>query len=207
MLFEHGLNPLLPESVPSAVTTTANGGLYRLEAVPGSYFTFIPPSAFAATGPLAYTLTSEHVDASLIGDEGVGEETRKKALIRLPVAHARQSWSWHRAPCRRQRAAEQTGVGSDDDNGTADNDVDLTVDLGFKPKQLCVGNLVFKDQNGNGRYDGSDAGVAGVKVEVLLAGTNPELTTSTRWSTVTEANGSCRFARRGRANTLPGFRR
>lgn len=43
----------------------------------------------------------------------------------------------------------------------------LTVDLGFQPDPgLTVGNLVFRDDNNNGRLDTGEAGIPGVEVEL-----------------------------------------
>jgi hypothetical protein len=55
----------------------------------------------------------------------------------------------------------------DDANG------DLTVDLGFSPKPLAVGNLVFRDLDGDGKYSAADYGVPNVTVKLYEFGDDP----------------------------------
>ena len=42
--------------------------------------------------------------------------------------------------------------------------------------QVCVGNVVFRDGNGNGRYDAGE-GVPNVEVQIFAAGTDPSIGT------------------------------
>jgi hypothetical protein len=56
----------------------------------------------------------------------------------------------------------------------ADAESDLTIDLGFRAKPLLVGNLVFQDLNGDGKFtEGTDVGVSNVVVRLLAQGSNP----------------------------------
>jgi hypothetical protein len=69
-------------------------------------------------------------------------------------------------------ASGETGIGSTDDDGVNDVDVNLTIDFGFFRK-VSLGNLVFYDVNNDGRA-GTNEGINGVTVELYDATAVPE---------------------------------
>ncbi|HCN29746.1 MAG TPA: hypothetical protein DIT64_13575, partial [Verrucomicrobiales bacterium] len=73
---------------------------------------------------------------------------------------------------------------------------DLTIDFGLRPVFLSVGNLVFKDTNGNNVHDAGE-GVGGVRVE-LLNGDGVFL------SSTTTSNASSNLGGYQFSNVLPG---
>jgi hypothetical protein len=85
-------------------------------------------------------------------------------------------------------ATTETGFDKTSDN-SIDADSNLTIDLGFKPLPLTIGNLVFKDNNSNGKYDAGDTGIAGVTIKLFNYDANP-LTDTPVATTTTAADGS-----------------
>jgi serine-aspartate repeat-containing protein C/D/E len=74
--------------------------------------------------------------------------------------------------------------------------VDLTVDGGLVLKHGAIGDFVFKDTNGNGIQDATEAGVAGVTVSLKGAGLDGTWGTAddVSRSTTTDANGKYLFS-------------
>jgi hypothetical protein len=165
----------LPGSTTAiATTTTSGGGLYSFNVAPGSYYVRVPASNFAEGAALAGSVPSLPVAANApsttSGDDDTAQDgyTTGSALTE-GVRTALFTVLLGNAPTLNDT---ETGYLSESDD-YADADVDLTVDLGFSPKPLSVGNLVFRDLNSNGIYDGSDFGVAGVKLRLFRFGDDP----------------------------------
>jgi hypothetical protein len=159
---------------PVATTSTYDGGLYSFNVAPGSYSVRVPATNFAEGGVLNGSVPSLPSAASLptttAGDDDTAQDgyttgsvltdgARTPLFTLLPGS----------APTFEDT---ETGYLSETDD-YADADVDLTVDLGFSPKPLSVGNLVFRDINSNGIYDGDDSGVSGVKLRLYRVGDDP----------------------------------
>jgi hypothetical protein len=87
-------------------------------------------------------------------------------------------------------AMGETGIGSADDDGIYDVDVDLTIDFGFFRK-VAVGNMVFFDVNNDGKAT-SGEGVNGVTMELYDAFAIPGLD-SPLATTVTTNGGRYSF--------------
>jgi len=156
-------------------TTTYGGGLYNFNAAPGSYHVVIPPSNFSTGGALNSLLPSGHLANSLNitttnGDDDVMQDGYTTSSVLIEGARTALFDLQHdKAPTA---ATTETGLYSDSDD-LDDANVDLTIDLGFAPAPLRVGNLVFRDVNANRHYDGEDFGVAGVKVRLYKIGDDP----------------------------------
>jgi hypothetical protein len=161
-------------TVPVATTSTYDGGLYSFNVAPGSYSVRVPATNFAEGGALDGSVPSLPSAASLptttAGDDDTAQDgfTPGSVLtdgVRTPLFTLLPG----SAPTSEDT---ETGYLSETDD-YADADVDLTVDLGFSPKPLSVGNLVFRDLNANGIYDATDFGVPGVKLRLFRFGDDP----------------------------------
>jgi protocatechuate 3,4-dioxygenase beta subunit len=179
-------------TTPIATTTTSGGGLYNFNVAPGAYHVRVPASNFSESGALAGRVPSKPAAAgsagvaSTEGDDDVQQDgyTTGSVLVdgaRTPLFTVLPG----DAP---DATTTETGYLSESDDFD-DTNVDLTVDLGFSPKPLTVGNLVFRDLNSNGHYDGGDFGVAGIKVRLFKLGDNPATATPVS-EVVTAIDGS-----------------
>jgi uncharacterized repeat protein (TIGR01451 family) len=177
------------EELLVTTTTTADGGLYRFNVPAGSYYVKIPASEFEIGSPLAYYRSSKDSftgTPSTAGDDDVGEDGLDTADARLDgIRTAVFSIAANSAPTA---ATGETGhlAFDDDDN---DANTDLTIDLGFAPKPLSVGNLVFRDLNEDGRFSTGDQPIAGVPLQLFRVGDNPQFDTPLA-ITLSSANGS-----------------
>ncbi|MFN0109510.1 MAG: SdrD B-like domain-containing protein [Blastocatellia bacterium] len=150
---------------------TSGGGAYNFtNLLPGNYFVQIDQSNFGA-GVLSVCLSSpgnDSGDATDNNDNGVDNQTPTTGgVVSVMISLIGQS--------------EPTNDG-DGNNGN------LTVDFGFYPP-MNLGNLVWKDLNGNGVRDGNplEAGINGVKV-VLWRDNGDNTFNSTTDTMVTMAN-------------------
>lgn len=170
-------------TTPLKTTTSASGGEYYFGNLqPGDYFVFIPPSNFINGGVLQNALSIPGQG----GDDGLDDDQDENGDDPVdPAATGVKSNIFHLAV-----GAEPTGFDSESgfrsyvDDGTDANN-DLTIDFGF----FCpvgVGNVVFKDANGNGRYDAGE-GVDGVTVQLFLPGDDPQV--AVPQAVTTTANG------------------
>ena len=77
----------------------------------------------------------------------------------------------------------------------AEGQVDLTIDGGLILKHGAIGDFVFKDTNGNGIQDATEAGVAGVTVKLVSNGFDGILGTAddVNLTTTTDTNGKYLF--------------
>ncbi len=154
-------------------TTDADGVYFFDQLAPGSYRLFIPPSEFGFGRPLWRLLSMPGTSA---GDDDQGE----KGIDNLQP----ESNGIMTAIITLQRGSMPTDDGTETgafnyiDNRN-DADFDLTVDFGFAPpdpNEVGAGNLVFVDQNGNGRYDAGE-GRDGVLVQLFQAADDPQTAT------------------------------
>ncbi|MES2598992.1 MAG: GEVED domain-containing protein, partial [Verrucomicrobiota bacterium] len=129
--------------IGSTLTTTATGAYSFTSLDPGNYFVKVtPPATHFLTGgtPAA---TDNRVDNDNNGLQPGGRGTPLYSpIISLAVD------------------AEPTN------DGDADNDTDFSVDFGIF-RGLGVGNLIYIDSNDSGHFDGGDAGVGGVTVQLF----------------------------------------
>lgn len=176
---------------PVAITQTLPDGSYGFDTAPGSYRITIPATEFQPGAPLAYTRSSQNPytsQPSTEGDDNVGEDGLDYTVATVDgVSTAWFSLFPGDAPTASFKG--ETGYRSADDDGD-DAMSDLTVDLGFAPQPLAVGNLVFRDLNQDGRYTlGTDQPIAGVPLRLFRVGDNPA-SASPVAITLSEANGT-----------------
>lgn len=160
-------DPLTTTPLRSTVTTV-DGGYFFGGLPPGDYLVFIPPSNFQSNGPLHYTQSITGQGGDNGNDDDFDENGDDPAT---PSISGVRSTSIHLQP-----GTEPVGVTSEYgfnafvDDGSDDSN-DLTVDFGFF-RPVGVGNLVFKDSNGNGHYDVGE-GVSDVIVQLFAEGKSP----------------------------------
>ncbi len=177
-------------------TTSAAGGSYTFLGYPaGRYQVAVPASNFATGGPLtaapfaspvrAYNDDQVDNDSNAIQSLGGGTEARTP-LITLragdePVGSGLGG------------VTGEFGRNGEFDDDFPDENADLTVDLGFvAPGSIGVGNLVFIDENDNGRADAGE-GVEGISVRLYYAGDDPE-NSPPLLATTTDAQGHYLFS-------------
>ncbi|MFZ2276727.1 MAG: SdrD B-like domain-containing protein [Prosthecobacter sp.] len=161
-------------------TTTYGGGLYSFSVAPGSYYVKIPDSNFLDGGALANLVPSKPVAAgSAVPTTTAGDDDTKQDgyTTGAVLTEGARTPVFTLVPAQSPTAADtETGYYSESDDFD-DANVDLTIDLGFAPKPLSVGNLIFRDVNSNGHYDSADFGVAGVNVRLFKVGDDPATAT------------------------------
>ncbi len=171
-LFRAGDDPAT--ATPLATTATDGSGVYRFANLsPGQYFVYIstPPAAY----PTSSTPTRNSDNGVDNDDNGVQNASGQP--VRSPVITL-------------LAGTEPTNDG-DGANG------DLTVDFGFYAP-LNLGNQVWHDANDNGVQDGSETGIADVRVELYAVGQTPGVSTPVAIA-VTDNAGIYSFA-----NLQPG---
>ena len=163
-LFRAGDDPT--SVMPVDTRTTTAGGFYLFDELqPGEYFVYIPADEFT-TGDLAdkVSLTPEG------SDDGVDDDQNENGQ-NTPVGGGTRSGVVNLQP-----GSEPTGeTGQGTYTGTLpDENVNLTVDLGFETEKVALGNFVFMDNNEDGDYDdGTDMPIQGVLIELFESGDDP----------------------------------
>lgn len=191
-LFKAGSDYVTDAPVASQVTSTATAskGSYMFTGLlPGSYYLHIPSTMFAAGAPLAGTVSMTGAQ-STGGDDDTGEDGIDPTDI---VAQGISTGIATLVPGTAPTGTQENGLfaNADDVQAYGDGNYDLTWDFGFVNK-LRVGNLVFRDNNADGKYTaGTDAGVPGVTVQFYRQDTGvPAVLIA---STTTDAAGRYRF--------------
>ncbi|MBK8092917.1 MAG: putative Ig domain-containing protein [Verrucomicrobiaceae bacterium] len=153
---------------------TDSYGRYDFQAAPGSYIIKIPSSNFNTGAALAQHSPSKptpnYLPTSTAGDDDVGQDGYTTGApgvdgVMTPVftlAHGSMPTAGN----------TESGYFADDDNAN-DANGDLTIDLGFRPDPLGVGNLVFHDTNGDGIYNAGESGIQNVTLRLYLIGDDP----------------------------------
>ncbi len=161
--------------VASAVTD--DSGCYTFVTDPGAtYSVRLPASNFQGGGPLN-GIASSVVDAGIApvdsadGSSQIDDDADENGLDPSPNTLASLQASGITSGVFALEAGtepgstNETGKGSAADDGSTESNVDLTIDFGFTPSAVGVGNLVFNDLNKNGTYD-SGEGIDGVIVDL-----------------------------------------
>ena len=181
----------VPEAPPSGVppvafTLTSLAGSYYFQGLePGWYLVSVPGSQFAAGAPLAGMVSMPGASlAADKADDSFDENGRDAVVPRVTGVSAAVQLVTGGAPTL---ATGEDGWEAAWDDERGDADFDLTVDFAFV-RGLSAGNLVFRDADGDSRFD-SGEGVAGVVVEAWLAGTTPGQGTPAA-SVTTDADGT-----------------
>ena len=159
-------------TAPVATTITFDG-FYQFCVAPGAYYVRVPALEFQGGGGLASYRPSAMVETNQ-GDDDAGQNAYADGD--LASNGARTTLVTLLPGLAPTFADGETGYLSEEDDA-ADADFDLTVDLGFTPKPLHVGNLVFKDLNADKVYDSLDEGVEAVTVQLFQAGDSPSFST------------------------------
>lgn len=157
-------------NLPIATTTTQNGGKYLFSGLSqGQFFVHIPASQFQGTAPLRGLFSLPGVQA---GDDDKGEDSIDTATPEVNgLSTGRVVLTRNSAPTN---STTETGFAATDDDHD-DSNIDLTVDFGvYRP--VGLGNLVFMDNNTNGRYDPGE-GVSGVTLQLYRADQQPGVST------------------------------
>jgi protocatechuate 3,4-dioxygenase beta subunit len=189
---------------PSGVITTSPAGNTPLELAtdPAGYYRFdnlpangyqvrVAASNFApGSGPLAGYASSTGVTGVTSGT-GSTNNNDKGVDSATPATTGITSGTVTLGPNQQPTGDKDAGAtGAGDNSGSGDANDNLTVDFGFY--KLSIGNTVWLDNgNGggtanNGTKDGSEPGIAGVRVELYKGGTLVAVTT-------TDANGQYLF--------------
>ena len=162
--------------------TTANGGLYWFDRLlPGDYYVVLPAGNFAAGQPLQ----------GLSSSTGAGnDKTADEAADENGIDDAAAASNGLRSNAFSLRIGEEP---TDDDQshypGSLPNaNVNATNDFGlFNPATtyVAVGNRVWLDSGigggsaNNGKLDGAETGIDGVRVELYRASDNSQVTSTT----------------------------
>lgn len=191
-LFSQGTSTVTGTPIVAPVTTDPNGRYRFTELGAGTYFVHVPASQFVEGGPLHQhismpgagtdnwvddNLNENGVDNAFPGSSGISSTVFALAQNTEPV-----------------NGGTETGLGAADDD-EADNDGDMTIDLGFvplPPNGLRVGNLIYIDQDNDGRPDPGE-GADGATVQLFRQGDNPAFSEATR-SVVTAGGGHYLFS-------------
>jgi hypothetical protein len=151
-LFRPGSDGLVNTEDDEQVGTdkaTSIVGAYRFDNLPeGSYFVKVMPSSGFPLSGGGIVSTDNGVD----NDNNATQPGGRYAPFFSPIV---------------QLTAQTEPV----NDGDTSNDTDLSVDFGLFPG-LCIGDLVWHDQNDDGQRQLADPGVHGVSVQVFSTGAN-----------------------------------
>jgi hypothetical protein len=151
--------------------TDSNGLYYFSGQAGGDYQLVIPASNFAETSSLhdyGYSSPVTSTSDNGVDNNDSGLQVARNMETRSPIIHLEAGTE----PAGNAITGAESGRGGDIDDFVVDANADMTVDFGFvAPGELGIGNLVFDDMNGNGRYD-SGEGVDGITVKLFRPGDN-----------------------------------
>ena len=150
-------------AAPTAVTTTAGGGLYQFtNLLEGGYFVHIPARNFTTAAVLS---GHDSVPGTAAGDDNGGEDGVDNSD---PATNGISSAVITLANNAEPTNATETGTDGTSDDADDDN-TDLTVDFGFRNISMSIGSLVWNDANNNGLKDGSELGLGGITVQLYTS--------------------------------------
>jgi hypothetical protein len=147
---------------PLFTTTTNTNGYYYFDNLnAGQYFVHIPASNFGAGQPLENKESYPGADNTDTADgNDNGSDT--------PVAGGTSSNTFTLTP-----NSEPTGEDQTDYPGALDdNNVNGTIDFGFRVEKVAVGNFVFMDNDDSGTFNAGDMAIPSVTVQLYAAGAN-----------------------------------
>lgn len=167
-----------PDDAFRTDVTAANGagdlGFYIFDGIPaGNYIVGIPPTNFAGGGaPLLGYVSSFPTDATDNGDDGDDNGINSATVpsttgILSPTINVTRDAELPIA----NDPANNDGLGVEGDGrfGEGDDDSDLTVDFGFTPELMSIGNRVWYDADRDGiRDDGVELGLNDITVELFV---------------------------------------
>ncbi|MEM6699693.1 MAG: SdrD B-like domain-containing protein, partial [Bacteroidota bacterium] len=179
-LFKAGEDPLT--TIPTALDVTSGGGFYLFDQLdPGEYFVYIPASEFGTGGDL-----EDKVSSDPEGDDDTTDDDSDENGENTPVGGGTKSGTIDLQPNNEPTGESGTGTYP----GTLDDDnVNLTVDMGFTTEKVALGNLVYMDNDEDGEFDaGIDMGIDNVTIELYNQGDDPSSATPVA-TDVTENGG------------------
>jgi subtilisin-like proprotein convertase family protein len=153
------------DDAPGGVQT-ANGGCYLFRGLlPGNYTVKIPASEFSQELTNFQSLAGQGGDT--VSDDNSdenGDDTETDGVSSTVIALGDNS--------------EPTGEAGKDAanaiNAADDNNTNLTVDFGFSPETVSLGNLVFLDSNNDGLLT-SENGLSNALVQLFKSNNTPAL--------------------------------
>ncbi len=143
-----------PLQAVMTTTTQSNGCYLFLNLAPNDYVVQIPADQLAANGRLYGYLPSDPRDSN--PSNAVNDNTGALAGT-LGILSAKMTLNYTTQPLKEATCALPSGYN--------DNNVNQTIDIGLY--KLELGNRVWVDSNANGLLDNGEAGLDGVKVELL----------------------------------------
>jgi SdrD B-like domain/GEVED domain len=170
-LFKSGDDPAT--ATPTAKDTTSGGGFYLFDQLDaGQYFVFIPASEFA-TGKALNNKVSASAQGGDIATDDNGDENGQNTPISGGIASGVIDLQPNAEPTSETGAGTYTGL-------LDDNNVNMTVDFGFRSEKVALGNLVFMDTNADIKFtSGTDMALDNVIVWLFKSGENPATATPT----------------------------
>lgn len=160
---------------------TSSSGFYLFTGIAqGTYYVTIPASEFAIGKPLHNMLSIP--GAQITGDDDTGEDGQDSID---PSVSGISTMEFVVEPNFGPVGTQESGFGGTVDDGD-DVNGDMTIDFGFY-RPVGVGNLVFSDNNSNGRADPGE-GVPGVAVQLYHATDDPEVDAPVT-DLITDSNG------------------
>ncbi|MGL6073567.1 MAG: SdrD B-like domain-containing protein [Fimbriiglobus sp.] len=176
-------------TTPFKSTVTTGGGLYLFNGLSaGKYIVGLDASNFTGAGKLVNFVSSSGKFASLSGPFEAaplaGVDNKDNGTINGTLGTGGDI----RSPLiNLQIGTAPENENPNNDPSAPDKNTNLTIDFGvYQP--LGIGNLVFNDANNNGVRDVSEAGLAGITVDLMDAAGTTVLAT-----TLTDAKGNYLF--------------
>ncbi|MEQ1745640.1 MAG: SdrD B-like domain-containing protein, partial [Saprospiraceae bacterium] len=148
--------------VPMATDVTDPSGYYYFDQLTqGQYVVFIPALNFAPGGALEDKQSVPGADGGeTVDDNDNGQDT--------PVGGGIKSNTFTLYPNTEptnESGAGGSGTGTPDYNGTLDdNNVNETIDFGFRLEKVAIGNFVYMDNDDSGTFNGGDMAIPNVTV-------------------------------------------
>jgi len=178
----------VPDGLRIASTVTDGFGYYLFDNLrPGVYLVSVAEANCAPGGALegwvsstTLTVADNQVD---LNDNGI-DGARTYGVVSSPIALSPGSEPTTESPTN--------GRGT---HGELDNNSDLTVDFGFVPASVSVGDFVWFDTNGDGVQNSGEPGIEGVTVTIETENGDPvtHVSAAAVASEVTDANGAYSF--------------
>ncbi|MBL7795120.1 MAG: hypothetical protein JNJ90_01345, partial [Saprospiraceae bacterium] len=172
-------------ATPLATKVTNPNGYYYFDNLKaGNYVVYIPGSNFNAGQPLRNKESVPGAQTGDTDDDDNGQDTKVNGGIRSNVV----SLAPNTAPTN-ESGSGGINSGSPAYTGLLDDDnVNETIDFGFRVEKVALGNYVYMDNDDSGTFNAGDMAIPNVTVWLYAAGADygvdPALATD-----VTDANG------------------
>jgi hypothetical protein len=154
-------------ATPLATKVTNPNGYYYFDNLKaGNYVVYIPGSNFNAGQPLRNKESVPGAQTGDTDDDDNGQDTKVNGGIRSNVV----SLAPNTAPTN-ESGSGGINSGSPAYTGLLDDDnVNETIDFGFRVEKVALGNYVYMDNDDSGTFDGGDMALANVTVWLYAAG-------------------------------------